>query len=142
MGRRGRSAPNGEGAPRPPSFRSYWPASASGFPALGISTVAVDVLVAGGLSIGATAGILFAVGCGGVFVVAAEQPYLPDLVPRRTRVLADARVGQSLTVAESSGPALGGALVGTVGPVDAAAVIFTAAVLVALHSPLRGARSR
>lgn len=157
-------------------FRSYWLASTSGFTALAVSTVAVDVLVIdilaaseaqvglvravqflpylllgllagayvdrwrrrpvlvvghlvqamlltaipvlfviGGLTIGATAGILFAIGCSGVFIAAAEQSYLPDLVPRRALVLANARVGQSLTVAETSGPALGGALVGIVG---------------------------
>lgn len=50
-----------------------------------------------------------------MFIAAAERSYLPDLVPRRALVLANARVGQSLTVAETSGPALGGALVGIVG---------------------------
>lgn len=66
------------------------------------------------LTILTTTLLLFVIGCCGVFTGAAEQSYLPDLVPRRSLVRANARVGQSLTVAQTSGPALGGLLVGLV----------------------------
>ena len=68
------------------------------------------LFVLGSLSVGLTAAILFAAGCCGVFVAAAEQAYLPDLVPRRSLVLANARLGQSMTIAQTSGPAAGGLL--------------------------------
>lgn len=66
---------------------------------------------AGALTLASTAAILFVVGCCAVFLAAAEQSYLPDLVPRGSLVLANARLGQSMTVAQSAGPALGGLLV-------------------------------
>ncbi|MGO1392813.1 MFS transporter [Agrococcus casei] len=68
------------------------------------------LFVLGSLSVGLTAVILFAAGCCGVFIAAAEQAYLPDLVPRRSLVLANARLGQSMTIAQTSGPAAGGLL--------------------------------
>ncbi len=74
--------------------------------------LAVPVLfVVDALTLVTTAIILFAVGCCAVFIAAAEQSYLPDLVPRGSLVLANARLGQSMTVAQSAGPALGGLLV-------------------------------
>lgn len=74
--------------------------------------LAVPVLfLAGALTLTTTAVVLFAVGCCAVFIAAAEQSYLPDLVPRGSLVLANARLGQSMTVAQSAGPALGGLLV-------------------------------
>jgi len=77
-----------------------------------ILLLAVPVLfLAGALTLTTTAVVLFAVGCCAVFIAAAEQSYLPDLVPRGSLVLANARLGQSMTVAQSAGPALGGLLV-------------------------------
>lgn len=55
-------------------FRSYWYADAVG------------------------ALVLFAAGGFAVFTAAAEQSYLPDLVPRRLLVIANARTGQSATL--------------------------------------------
>lgn len=66
--------------------------------------------IAGMLTVTSTALILFAAGCCAVFTAAAEQAYVPDLVPRRALVLANARIGQSMTVAQTSGPAIGGLL--------------------------------
>lgn len=67
------------------------------------------------LSIASLALVLFTAGAFAVFTAAAEQSYLPDLVPRRLLIIANARIGQSATVAQTSGPALGGALVGALG---------------------------
>ncbi len=64
------------------------------------------------LTVTSLALVLFAAGGFAVFTAAAEQSYLPDLVPRRLLVVANARTGQSATVAQTSGPALGGLLVG------------------------------
>ena len=69
------------------------------------------LLLAAALSIPAIIGLLFAIGCCTVLISAAEKSYLPDLVPRRSLVLANARLGQSVTVAQTSGPALGGLLI-------------------------------
>lgn len=67
------------------------------------------------LSVVSLALVLFAAGIFAVFTAAAEQSYLPDLVPRRLLVPANARIGQSATVAQTSGPVLGGALVAGLG---------------------------
>ncbi len=64
------------------------------------------------LSVASVALVLLAAGGFAVFTAAAEQSYLPDLVPRRLLVNANSRIGQSETVAQTSGPAMGGALVG------------------------------
>ena len=64
------------------------------------------------LTITSLALVLFAAGAFAVFTAAAEQSYLPDLVPRRLLIVANARIGQSGTVAQTSGPAIAGALVG------------------------------
>src|SRR5699024_3879347 len=69
------------------------------------------LLLTGALSIPAIIVLLFAIGCCTVLISAAEKSYLPDLVPRRSLVLANARLGQSVTVAQTSGPALGGLLI-------------------------------
>lgn len=64
------------------------------------------------LSLPLLAAVLFGVGVFGVFTAAVEQSYIPDLVPRESLVAANARVGQSMTVTQTSGPALAGLLVG------------------------------
>lgn len=89
-------------------------------PTLVVTNVAQGVLLLlvpalhllGLLSVTAVALVLLAAGGCAVFTAAAEQSYLPDLVPRRLLVVANARTGQSATVAQTSGPALGGMLVG------------------------------
>ncbi|MGO1510615.1 MAG: MFS transporter [Actinomycetaceae bacterium] len=77
-----------------------------------VALLAIPALqLAGGLTIWSAAAILFVSGCCGVVLAAAEQCYLPDLVPRGSLVLANARLGQSMTVAQTSGPAVGGLIV-------------------------------
>lgn len=54
----------------------------------------------------------------GVFVLfadSASQPLLPRIVPQASLVMANARLGQSETVAATAGPALGGALLALLG---------------------------
>lgn len=50
-----------------------------------------------------------------LFADSAAQPFLPNIVPRDSLVMANARLGQSETVAGTAGPALGGALLNLVG---------------------------
>jgi MFS family permease len=64
----------------------------------------------------------------------AAQPMLPRLVPRRQLVAANARLGQAGTVAQTTGPAVGGALVGWLGApfailIDAVAYVVSAVLL-------------
>lgn len=69
----------------------------------------------GHLSLISVTAALFVASALGVFTAAAQQSFLPDLVPRHGLVPANARLGQSMTVAQSSGPPLGGALAGLIG---------------------------
>lgn len=62
------------------------------------------------LTVWVMAGVLLITGSFAVFAAAAEQSFLPDLVPRHSLVMANARLGQSMTVAQSAGPPLAGAL--------------------------------
>ena len=64
---------------------------------------------------------------------AATQSFVPRLVPRPSLLAANARLDQSDAVAQTSGPALGGALVGLLGApvavlVDAASYLLSAAL--------------
>lgn len=56
------------------------------------------------------AAVILTLGVLTLFSDSAAQPLLPRIVPRRSLVTANARLGQSQTVAETAGPALGGAL--------------------------------
>lgn len=62
------------------------------------------------LTVWVMAGVLLIAGSFAVFAAAAEQSFLPDLVPRHSLVMANAQLGQSMTVAQSAGPPLAGAL--------------------------------
>ena len=62
------------------------------------------------------AAVILTLGVLTLFSDSAAQPLLPRLVPRASLVQANARLGQSQTVAETAGPALGGALLALVGP--------------------------
>lgn len=64
----------------------------------------------------------------------AAQPMLPRLVPRRQLLAANARLGQAGTIAQTTGPAFGGALVGWLGApfailIDAVAYLVSAVLL-------------
>jgi MFS family permease len=82
--------------------------------------------------------LMIFVGIFGVFSLvndAASQSFLPRLVPRTTLLAANARIDQSSAVAQTSGPLIGGALVGLLGApiavlVDAASY-FVSAIAIA-----------
>ncbi|MBO9625794.1 MAG: MFS transporter [Microbacterium sp.] len=61
------------------------------------------------------AAIMLALGVLTLFADSASQPLLPALVPRDALVQANARLGQSETVAGTAGPAIGGTLLTLVG---------------------------
>lgn len=50
-----------------------------------------------------------------LFAESAAQPFLPRIVDRKSLVMANARLGQSETVAGTAGPAIGGALLNLIG---------------------------
>ena len=77
---------------------------------------AVPVLVlAGVLDFWSLAAVTLALGVLTLFGDSAAQPLLPRLVPRASLPAANARLGQSQTVAQTAGPAIGGALLAAVG---------------------------
>jgi predicted MFS family arabinose efflux permease len=61
------------------------------------------------------AAVILTLGVLTLFADSAAQPLLPRIVPRSSLVTANARLGQSQTVAETAGPALGGVLFALVG---------------------------
>lgn len=67
--------------------------------------------VAGVLSVPLLACLVFGVGTASVFFHAAHQSFVPRLVPERDLPVANARIDQSMTAAESIGPLVTGALV-------------------------------
>lgn len=86
------------------------------------------------LSIWALAGFMSLFGLAALLGDAATQALVPRLVPRALLIQAHARVDQSAAVAQTTGPALAGALVSLVGApwavvVDAASYLFSAGML-------------
>ncbi len=73
------------------------------------------LLLSGTLGFWSLAGVVLAMGVLTLFADSAAQPLLPRIVPRDALVMANARLGQSQTVAETAGPALGGTLLNLVG---------------------------
>jgi len=73
------------------------------------------LLLLDALTIWSLAVIMVALGVLVLFAHSAEQPLLPRIVPRDSLVMANARLGQSDTVASTAGPALGGALLNLLG---------------------------
>ncbi|WP_022910352.1 MFS transporter [Aestuariimicrobium kwangyangense] len=73
------------------------------------------LMVTGHLSFPALALVALWLGVLVLFGDSAAQPLLPRLVPRRSLVMAHARLGQSETVAGTAGPALGGVLLTLIG---------------------------
>lgn len=107
----------------------------------GLSLLVIPLLWAlDGLTLPAVGTVLFIMGTFAVFRAAAEQTYVPDLVSRDALIAANARMGQSATVAETSGPALGGALVGWISApfalgVNAATYLMSAWAVASIKTP-------
>jgi MFS family permease len=74
------------------------------------------LLLAGTLNFWSLSAVILTLGVLTLFADSAAQPLLPRIVPRASLVSANARLGQSSTVAITAGPALGGALLNLVGP--------------------------
>ncbi|MEX8059246.1 MFS transporter [Microbacterium sp. 16-032] len=73
------------------------------------------LVVTGALDFWSLAAVTLALGVLTLFGDSAAQPLLPRLVPRASLRAANARLGQSQTVAQTAGPAIGGALLAIVG---------------------------
>ncbi len=101
--------------------------------------VAVPVLaLSHQLSIWALAGFMSLFGLASLLGDAATQAFVPRLVPRALLTRAHARIDQSAAAAQTSGPALAGALVSLVGApwavvVDAASYLFSAGMLATIR---------
>jgi MFS family permease len=78
--------------------------------------------VVGALQIWSFAILLLLFGTLSLFGDSAAQSFLPRIVPRRHLVSANARLGQSGTVAGTAGPALGGAILNWLGAPVAVAI--------------------
>ncbi len=100
-----------------------------------VALASVPVLLwTGALSFFSLAIVTVTLGVLVLFADSAAQPLLPRLVPRDLLVLANARLGQSQTVAATAGPALGGALLNLLG----APILFACdAVITAVSAVLQ-----
>ncbi|WP_150956826.1 MFS transporter [Microbacterium testaceum] len=91
------------------------------------------LILSDALTFWSLAAVVLILGILTLFGDSAAQPLLPHLVDRRSLVSANARLGQSATVASTAGPAIGGALLTLVGAsllfVFEAVVLAVAAVL-------------
>ncbi|MFE4948779.1 MFS transporter [Leifsonia sp. NPDC056665] len=105
--------------------------------ALALAAIPV-LIVTNSLSFWSVAAVTLVLGVLVLFADSAAQPLLPRIVPRESLVMANARLGQSETVAGTAGPALGGALLNVLGAplLFAFDAIFTA-VSAALQSRIR-----
>ena len=73
------------------------------------------LLLLDALTFGSLAIVILLLGVLTLLADSAAQPLLPRLVPRGSLVMANARLGQSQTVAGTAGPAIGGALLNLLG---------------------------
>lgn len=90
------------------------------------------------LSLPVLLAVMFGFGVLSLVNDAASQSFLPRLVPRGDLLAANARLDQSSSVARTTGPLLGGGLVGLVGAplavlVDAASYLFSGLVVARLR---------
>lgn len=82
--------------------------------AIALGSIAVLFLLEA-LTFWSLAAVILTLGVLTLFADSAAQPFLPHVVPRSSLVMANARLGQSETVAGTAGPALGGALFNVLG---------------------------
>ncbi|MFS0733549.1 MFS transporter [Microbacterium sp. 1P10UB] len=111
--------------------------------ALALASIPV-LLLTNALNFWSLAAVVLTLGVLTLFADSAAQPFLPHLVPRQSLVAANARLGQSATVAGTVGPAVGGALVNLVGApllFVFEAVILTGAALLQSRIRVREVRA-
>lgn len=82
--------------------------------AIALATIPV-LMLTNTLSFWSVAIVTLALGVLILFTDSAAQPFIPRIVPRDSLVMANARLGQSETVAGTAGPAIGGALLNLLG---------------------------
>lgn len=101
----------------------------------GLLLLAIPLLaLADALSIALLAAFMLVFGALSLANDAAFQSFLPRVVTRRDVITANARLDQSDALAQTSGPAVGGALVAAIGAptavlVDAASYLYSAAMI-------------
>lgn len=109
------------------------------------------LLLLDALTFWSLAGVVLVLGTLTLFADSTAQPFLPAIVPRGSLVMANARLGQSETVAGTAGPALGGALLNLVGApllfaldavVNAVAAVLQSRITVAESPPEPRPRGR
>lgn len=124
---------------------------ASRQPVLVVTDIGRGVLLAvicmmavfGHITIGSLIIIMVLFGVMSLFHDAAYQSFVPQLVPRGLLTRANARLQQSAAVAETSGPAVAGALVSLIGApfailADAVSYVFSGLVMATIkHPPIR-----
>ena len=103
--------------------------------AIVLGAVAV-LLLLGAVRIWSIAIVILLVGICTLLTESASQPFLPRVVPRGALVAANARLGQSGSVADTAGPALGGAALSALGPL----IVFASDAVLNLVSAVLLAR--
>lgn len=83
--------------------------------ALALASIPVLLLLEA-LNFWSLAVVILTLGVLTLFAESAAQSLLPRLVPRGSLIMANARLGQSETVATTAGPVVGGALINLLGP--------------------------
>lgn len=100
-----------------------------------VALALVPVLwVTGSLSVWSFGALFLVYGSLTLIADSAAQPMLPRLVPRNQLIVANARLGQAGTIAQTTGTGFGGALVGWLGApfvilIDAVAYVVSAILL-------------
>lgn len=105
--------------------------------AMVMASIPILVLL-GAVTVWSLAVVILALGVLTLFAHSASQPLLPRIVSRSSLVNANARLSQSSTVAETAGPALGGALLNLVG----APILFAVDAIINAVSAVLQARIR
>lgn len=109
------------------------------------------LLLTDALTFWSLAAVILMLGILTLFADSAAQPFLPHIVPRSSLVMANARLGQSETVAGTVGPALGGALLNLLGApilfafeavVNAVSAVLQSRIKVQETGPQRRAQGR
>jgi len=97
------------------------------------------------------AAVMLTLGVLALFADSAAQPFLPHIVPRHSLVSANARLGQSETVAGTAGPAIGGVVFNVLGApllfvleavIHAVAAVLQARIVVVEAAPRPRAQGR
>lgn len=106
----------------------------------GLLALIAGLAAAGLVTIYELAGFVFVFGTLSLLYDAAHQSYLPRLVPPTSLTVANARLEQTTALAQTTGPFLGGSLVGAIGApwammIDAASYLASGLTLATIRVP-------